>query len=100
MAIALKGADGNPLTTRDVDASSINIVRVYGKLSFSGTYTNQAGGGDIVDFSKIGDKLEGSTLLNVWVGSQAPLANQYVFKPGTDLTNGSLAIYAAGGAEL
>ena len=38
MAIQILGADGNALTSRDVDGSASNFIYINGRLSFSGSY--------------------------------------------------------------
>lgn len=50
MAIAINGVDGNPFTTRDVDASPNNFVFSTHLLTFSGNY---ATGGDTLNLTTI-----------------------------------------------
>lgn len=50
MAIAINGVDGNPFTTRDIDASGNNFVWTTFLLGFSGNYTT---GGDTLNLSTV-----------------------------------------------
>jgi hypothetical protein len=74
MAIQILGADGNALTSRDVDGSASNFIYISGRLSFSGSYPT---GGDTLDWTTVPDKLAGSQCVSVCASSQT-LGNQYV----------------------
>jgi hypothetical protein len=50
MAITVNGMDGNPFTTRDMDATANNFVTTRHKLGFTGNY---AAGGDALDLTAI-----------------------------------------------
>lgn len=58
MSVILLGSDGNPWTTRDLDASANNKITVYGQLSFSGSYVT-AVGGDTLDLTAIAAQVPG-----------------------------------------
>ena len=74
MSIQILGTDGNPLTSRDVDASANNFVYVNGRLSFSGNY---ATGGDTLDFTTVADKIASDQCIAVSVASQS-IGNAYI----------------------
>jgi hypothetical protein len=59
MAIAINGVDGNPFTTRDIDASGNNFVWSTYLLTFSGNY---ATGGDTLNFTTIAGLIPTSKL--------------------------------------
>lgn len=64
MPTTLLGIDGNPFTYRDVDASPSGIIFAQGQIKFTGAYTT-AIGGDIVDFTTLGDWIPSSQVLSV-----------------------------------
>jgi hypothetical protein len=74
MAIQILGADGNALTSRDVDGSASNFIYINGRLSFSGSYPT---GGDTLDWTTVSDKVAGSQCVSCGVTSQS-IGNQYV----------------------
>jgi hypothetical protein len=77
MAIAIKGTDGNPLTSRDVDALADNFVFVSGQLVFSGSYST---GGDTLDWTTVlAGLIPSSQCLQLAIWSQnGNLLRQYV----------------------
>ena len=83
MSIQILGADGNPLTSRDVDASANNFVYINGRLSFSGNYVS---GGDTLDFTTVADKLLSDQCVAVAISTQT-MGNQFIplGGPGTAL---------------
>ncbi len=104
MAIAINGLDGNPFTTRDIDATPNNFVYSFHKLAFSGSYT---AGGDTLDLSTISGLIPSSGLpLFAFVegngtGTQQSAAGgYYVVVPGTTLATYRVKIFSAGGVEL
>ena len=73
MSIQILGTDGNPLTSRDVDASANNFVYIQGQLKFSGNYVS---GGDTLDWTTVADKLCSDQCLAVYLEWQG-LGNSY-----------------------
>jgi len=99
MAVAIKGTDGNPLTSRAIEGSTgSQFIKIHGQLTFSGTYTAQGDGGDTIDWTTIGEFIQG-TLLAAFAYSVKPTALRYVFKKGTANNNWSLQIVKADGTE-
>jgi hypothetical protein len=74
MSIQILGADGNNLTSRDVDGSASNFIYVNGQLKFSGNYPS---GGDTLDWTTVPDKLAASQCINLSIASQT-LGNNYI----------------------
>ena len=104
MPITINGTDGNPMTTRDVDASANNFVYSSHKLAFSGSY---ATGGDTLDLSSIAALIpSGSLPLFVFAegnGSgtqQSAAGGYYVVLAGNALNNWKMKIFSGGGVEL
>jgi hypothetical protein len=106
MSIAVNGMDGNPWTTRDLDASSSNVVTSYHKLAFSGNYTT-AVGGDTLDLSSVAGLIPSGALplqityeANGLGTSQSAAGGYYQIGAGNALNNSKVKIFASGGAEL
>ena len=104
MPITINGTDGNPMTTRDVDASPNNFVYSSHKLAFSGSY---ATGGDTLDLSSIAALIPtGSLPIFVFAegngtGTQQSAAGgYYVVLAGSALNNWKVKIFSSGGVEL
>ena len=107
MSITINGMDGNPATTRDVDASPNNFVYANFLLAFSGSYST---GGDTLDLTTISKIIPSATFLNAFIdgngtGSQQSAAGGYyqvVGNPiaGTALNGYKVKIFSAGGSEL
>jgi len=116
MSISILGVDGNPWTTRDMDASSNNVITTYHKLGFSGNYVS---GGDTLDFTSIAglvpsgalpvsifvDGLGGGTTLSGAGGFYGPVAGAALNNAKLKIfknTAGSTAEYSAGayGADV
>ena len=102
MSISILGVDGNPWTTRDMDASSNNVITTYHKLGFSGNYVS---GGDTLDFTSIAglvpsgalpvsifvDGLGGGTTLSGAGGFYGPVAGAALNKAKSARTRQSRA---------
>ena len=72
MPIAILGLDGNPITTRDIDASPNNFVFTCNKLSFTGSYVTAATG-DTLDFTALAGIVPSSSVpLSVFVEGNGP----------------------------
>ena len=103
MSIAIRGTDGNPLTSRDIDANSNNFIYVQGRLIFSGAYV---GGGDTIDWTTVTglpipstslisllvETNGGSNILYSPIGGPATLLNAWLLK----VFNGAFAELGAG----
>lgn len=50
MSVSINGVDGNPWTTKDMDATADNFVTTRHKLTFTGNYST---GGDTLDLSTV-----------------------------------------------
>lgn len=68
--IVLAGMDGNPWTTRDLDASGNNFVTTRAKVIFSGNYTT---GGDTLDLTN-GNGANGTNVAGLVPSASLPLA--------------------------
>ena len=104
MAIAINGLDGNPMTTRDIDASANNFIYSMSKLAFTGSY---ATGGDTLDFTSVAGLVpSGSLPLNAFIDGngtgtqQSAAGGYYVVLAGTALNNWKVKIFGGGGTEL
>ncbi len=98
MAITINGLDGNPFTTRDVDATPNNFVNSFHRLAFSGSYV---AGGDTLDFTQIAGLVpSGGVPLQVALFSQNGSFNQYVAVQNAALAAWKLKIGTPGGTEL
>ena len=104
MSITINGTDGNPMTTRDVDASANNFAYSSHKLAFSGSY---AAGGDTLDLSSIAALIpSGSLPIFVFAegnGSgtqQSAAGGYYVVLAGNALNNWKMKLFSGGGVEL
>lgn len=96
MAISITAVDGTTITSRDVDGNGNNFIYLIGALSFSGTYTAQANGGDSMGITGIADLVASSTPVTAWVYSPAGVTNRYF----PIMSDGSLKITDAAGTEL
>jgi len=106
MALAINGMDGNPFTTRDIDASSSNVVTTYHVITPSGSYVT---GGDTLDLSTISGLIPSSSLpLDVDVNgagntagtSHTALGNYYAIVQGATLAAYKLQMWTGGGLQL
>ena len=106
MSIAVNGTDGNPFTTRDIDASGQNFATTYAVLTPSGSYVT---GGDTVDLTPIASLTpSGSLPIEIDVVGQGNTAgtswtaigNYYAVVQGTALNNYKLQCWVAAGTQL
>lgn len=105
MSIAVNGTDGNPMTTRDVDATGANFVTTYSVLTPSSSYVT---GGDTVDLTPVASLVPGLTLLEVDVIGQGNTAgtswtaigNYYAMVQGATLNAWKLQCWVAAGTQL
>lgn len=107
MPIAILGLDGNPFTTRDIDASPNNFVFTSHLLVFSGAYVTGATG-DLLDLTTIAGLIpsaklplslfaEGNGPTTAWVG----LGGYYTVSQNAAALNGyRLRVWQPGGSEL
>src|SRR5438046_857300 len=106
MAIAILGADGNPFTTRDIDASAQNFVFTQHKLVFSGSYTQVTG--DVLDLTAVASLVpSGSLPLQIFIEgngasstTQSGAGGYYCTLSGNALNNWHVRIFSAAGTEL
>lgn len=104
MPISVLGLDGNPWeASRDMDASSNNVITTYHKLSFSGSYVS---GGDTVDLTSIAAQIPtGALPLIITYEANGPASSAsgggayYQFALGSALNNNKMKAFAAGGSE-
>lgn len=94
MAIAIVGTDGNPITSRDIDASPNNFIFVAGRFVFSGNYTN--GTGDTLDWTTIiGVPIPSQVCIQVFADTALGTINFYapVGGPATALNGWKVRVY-------
>jgi len=99
MSLSLVNIDGNPLSSRDVDASGNNFIYVIGSITETGTYTAQASGGDILDFTTLGSLLEGK-IVAFDIKSASGGTDRFLPVSNALASAWSLKITDAGGTEL
>lgn len=107
MSIAILGLDGNPMTTRDIDASPNNYVFSCHKLAFSGNYTTGATG-DVLDLTAIAGLIPSQALpLSLFAEGNGPstawagLGGYYTISQNAAALNGyRIRVWQPGGSEL
>lgn len=105
MPIAVNGMDGNPWTTRDMDASGNNKITTYHLLAFTGSYTTTVGG-DTVDLTSIMAQIPTPSLPDqiTWE-SNGPSTSfcggggYLQFAKGATINANKMKVFAAGGSE-
>ena len=105
MPIKVLGMDGNPVTTRDIDASPNNFVFTCNSLVFSGSYTT---GGDTLDLSALAGIVPSASLpLSAFIEGNGPAASlsgaggnyAFVTPAGVTLKTFLVKIFTHGGTE-
>jgi hypothetical protein len=103
--ISVLGLDGNPWTTRDMDATGANFVKTMHKLGFSGSYTTGVGG-DTLDLSGVAGNIPSGFLplaisvnLNGSTGSFSVTGGQLQIAIGTTLKNNKVLVFSSGNTE-
>jgi hypothetical protein len=107
MAIAILGLDGNPFTTRDIDASPNNFAFSSHLLVFSGAYVTAATG-DLLDLTTIAGLIPSAKIpLSLFIEGNGPttawagLGGYYTLSQNAALLNTyRVRVWQPGGAEL
>ncbi len=108
MGVTLVGMDGNPWTTRDMDASGNNKITVYGLLQWTpgGSYVT-AVGGDVLDLSSILAQIPSPAVpdnityeMNGGALSfSATFGYLYIMRHPTNIKLNTVSLISAGGTE-
>lgn len=108
MGVSIVGMDGNPWTTRDLDASGNNKITAYGLLQWTpgGSYVT-AVGGDVLDLSAIASQIPAPGVpdnityeMNGGALSfSATFGYLYIFRHPTNNKLHAVSLVSAGGTE-